>query len=165
MMAWIKEIGPWSSYEPKVKALLAYAKKDGAKSLGCVGFCWGGWASMHTSAMTKDVKCAVIFHPSCQLEGAFGNDLGEFAKSAQAPMYFMPSKDEDKALYGDEGTFITGIKGAKTKYFEDMTHGYMVRAPLDGEGVKEAVTLGMKEAIAYLDAKLPADGKTGCGCL
>lgn len=123
MMAWLKSIGPWSAYEPKVKALISYAKADGAKALGCVGFCWGGWASFHTSAMTKDVKCGVIFHPSCQLEAAHGGDLGEFIKAVQAPMYFMPSKDEDKELYGDEGTFIAGVAGSKTKYFEDMSRG------------------------------------------
>ena len=50
-MGWVKTV-KWDGIDSKVNALLAYAKKEGADSIGVVGCCWGGWACFETSAMT-----------------------------------------------------------------------------------------------------------------
>jgi dienelactone hydrolase len=76
---WVKNI-PWAAIEPKVKSLIAHVKRQGATSMGVVGCCWGGWAAFHTSAICVDIVAAVIFHPSCQLEGMFGGDVAELCE-------------------------------------------------------------------------------------
>ena len=72
--SWVIQI-PWNTLEPKLQKLMSYAKEQGAKSFGTIGCCWGGWAAFHASAMSADISCGVIFHPSCQLEGMFGGDV------------------------------------------------------------------------------------------
>ena len=76
---------------PQVEGLIAYAKEQGAATIGVVGCCWGGWAAFHTSAICADVACGVIFHPSCQLEGMFGGSVDELCASAPGGARRNPS--------------------------------------------------------------------------
>ena len=82
-MGWVKTV-KWDGIDSKVNALLAYAKAEGATSLGVVGCCWGGWACFETSAMSDDVKVGVIFHPSCHIVAAHGGEVHALAKKVKA---------------------------------------------------------------------------------
>ena len=62
-MGWVKTV-KWDGIDSKVNALLAYAKKEGADSIGVVGCCWGGWACFETSAMTTGPCPASVARPS-----------------------------------------------------------------------------------------------------
>ena len=77
---WVKTI-PFDSFKAKVEKLIAYAKEQGATKIGLIGNCWGGWAAWKTAAMCADFTCGVIYHPSCELEGAFGGDPPEMCKT------------------------------------------------------------------------------------
>mmetsp|Transcript_26674 Transcript_26674/g.82044 ORF Transcript_26674/g.82044 Transcript_26674/m.82044 type:complete len:298 (+) Transcript_26674:1041-1934(+) len=164
-LPWIKTV-TWEATKPKVEALLAHAKADGASTVGVVGCCWGGWACFQTSALTADVKCGVIFHPSCQIEGAHGGDVQKLCKRVQAPMCFMPAAGDAPELYGEEGSLVVGCPaGSKTKLFADMAHGWVPRGDVANADVKRDVALAMSEAIAYFADKLPLS-QGGCmGCL
>ena len=68
-MGWVKTV-KWDGIDSKVNALLAYAKAEGATSLGVVGCCWGGWACFETSAMTTGPCPASVARPStCERRG------------------------------------------------------------------------------------------------
>ena len=122
--SWVIQI-PWNTIEPKLQKLMSYAKEQGAKSFGTIGCCWGGWAAFHASAMSADISCGVIFHPSCQLEGMFGGDVGALCKSVQCPFYFMPANGDSPELYGSNGSLVTilaekfGPDKVRTKLFAD----------------------------------------------
>mmetsp|Transcript_7499 Transcript_7499/g.18200 ORF Transcript_7499/g.18200 Transcript_7499/m.18200 type:complete len:264 (-) Transcript_7499:114-905(-) len=162
------EFGPWVTQIPfvggidkKVEALIAYAKEQGATKLGMVGCCWGAWAAFHASAICSDIKCAVAFHPSCQLEGMFGGDVNELCGRVQCPFYFMPANGDSPDLYGPQGTLVTALQGkfgkdkTRTKLFSDMSHGWVPRGDIKDDKVKRDVQLAMDEARAYLAEMLP----------
>lgn len=190
-MGWITTV-KWEAIEKQVRALLAYAKAEGATSFGVVGCCWGGWPCFETSAMTTglcpasvvrpspsvaamawdrtpsltrhtthcisraDVKCGVIFHPSCQIVGAHGGDPVALAGKVQAPHYFMPAGGDDPALYGPEGSLVKACPaGSKQNSFTAMAHGWTSRGGASDLAVAEAIKLAMTEAIAYLKEHLP----------
>ena len=43
---------------------------------------------------------------SCQLEGMFGGNVEELAKTVQCPFYFMPAGGDSPALYGPDGSLV-----------------------------------------------------------
>ena len=155
---WIKTV-PWSSVGPKVEALLAYARAAGATSFGAVGCCWGGWAVFQASALDAGVKCGVIFHPSCHIEGVYGGDVGELCGRVRCPVYFMPAGGDSPDLYGPEGSLVTTLAakfpGTKTKLFADMAHGWTSRGDAADPAVTRDVELAMTEAKAYFAELLP----------
>lgn len=68
-MSWITTV-KWEAIEKQVRALLAYAKAEGATSFGVVGCCWGGWPCFETSAMTTGLCPASVVRPSpCERRG------------------------------------------------------------------------------------------------
>lgn len=159
---WVTQIPFAGSVQPKVEALIAYAKEQGASTIGVVGCCWGGWAAFHTSAICADVVCGVIFHPSCQLEGMFGGKVEELCERVQCPMYFLPATGDAPELYGLEGSLTTILKRkfgdkAKTKLFADMSHGWVPRGDITVPEVKRDVQLAMEEASAYFAELMPSD--------
>ena len=153
-MTWVKTI-TWDLCQQKVQKLIAYAKEQGATKFGLVGNCWGGWAAFKTSTMTNDFSAGVIFHPSCQLEGAHGGDVNELCNAVQCPFYFMPAKDDSPEMYGPEGSLTKilvekfGEDTVKTKNFPDMTHGWVPRGDISDPNVKRDVQLAMTEAASY----------------
>ena len=67
---WVTQI-PWSKLEPQVNALLDELTAHGIVKIGCMGTCWGAWATFHASATGK-IACGVNCHPSVGLEGMMG---------------------------------------------------------------------------------------------
>lgn len=67
---WVTQI-PWSKLEPQVNALLDDLTARGIAKIGCMGTCWGAWATFHASA-TGRIACGVNCHPSVGLEGMMG---------------------------------------------------------------------------------------------
>ena len=154
-MEWVVTV-KWDGIDAKVNALLAYAKKEGADSIGVVGCCWGGWACFETSAMSKDVKVGVIFHPSCHIVAAHGGEVHALAKKVQAPHYIMPAKSDDPALYGPEGSVIKELPaGSKQKTFPEQEHGWTSRGDASDPAVAAAIKDAMTEAFGYLKEHLP----------
>ena len=156
---WVTK-SPWSALQPRFEALITYAKQQGAVSLGAVGCCWGGWAAFHSSAICADIKAAVIFHPSCQLEGMFGGDVEKLCQQVQCPVYFMPAQGDSPDLYGPTGALTVILhekfgSATKTKLFSDMSHGWVPRGDVADAKVKRDVQLAMEEAAAYLAEYLP----------
>merc|ERR1712176_1212620 len=135
MGEWVVTV-KWDGIDAKVNALLAYAKKEGATSLGVVGCCWGGWACFETSAMTTDVKVGVIFHPSCHIVAAHGGEVHALAKKVKAPHYIMPAK-------------------SKQKTFPEQEHGWTSRGDASDPAVAAAIKDAMTEAFGYLKEHLP----------
>lgn len=155
---WITRI-PWSGIEPKVEALLEYARASGAETFGTVGICWGGWAAFQLSALAGGaVKAGVTFHPSCQIEGMHGGDVKELCGRVRCPFYFMPADGDAPDLYGDDGALVEALKArfpsTRTRLFGDMKHGWVSRGDTSDAAVKRDVELAMNEAKAYLAAAL-----------
>lgn len=156
---WITQI-PWrGSVQPKVEALLAYAKEAGAGTFGVVGCCWGGWACFQASAMDGAIKAGVIFHPSCSIEEKHGGDVDVLCAAVRCPIYFMPAAGDSPALYGPEGSLVTALKAkfpaTKTQLFAEMNHGWTTRGDASDPAVKRDVEGAMAAACAFFKEQLP----------
>ncbi|QRW00076.1 dienelactone hydrolase family protein [Ceratobasidium sp. AG-Ba] len=108
-------------------------KKEGAKHVGTIGFCWGG--KLSTVAATKGkIDAAVAIHPAML-------DVKD-AQNLKVPLAIFPSKDEPLEEYEkivDEiGKKDFAAKNAY-KVYPDMHHGWAAaRADLKDANNKKA---------------------------
>jgi len=159
-MDWIKGF-PYDVQRPKVAAVMAYVKAQGASSIGVLGFCYGGHPACWASKESDLVKCGVVCHPSMQLEKfAFGGDLIALTKSVQAPFLIAPAGN-DLALFGEGTEFAEALLGSSKgsecviKQYAEMKHGWVPRGDLSDEAVARDVKFVMADMAAFLAKYLP----------
>jgi dienelactone hydrolase len=84
---WIHANGSWDKMLPLIQATLTWVQKEGAKSTGYLGLCWGGKIAAGVSAHLADhIKAVAIVHPA-MIEA-------KDAELAKRPWCLLPSKDE-----------------------------------------------------------------------
>ena len=78
---------------------------NGAKSIACIGICWGGWAMAQITSdpeMASHFVCAASPHPSIHLENVvYGGETLNLMKSVKCPTLLMPA-------IGDPDEYRTG---------------------------------------------------------
>jgi hypothetical protein len=77
----------------------------GAKSIACIGVCWGAWAMAHITSdpeLAPHFACAASPHPSINLEDmVYAGDTLGLLKSVKCPTLLMPaSGDSDEYRQG-----------------------------------------------------------------
>ena len=97
------------------KLVDAIKSKYGVKTLGILGYCWGGKVVNLSITADTPFKAAAICHP-------VGLDA-EDASNVSIPIAILPSKDEDEALVGK---YMSALKVKHiTERFPDQVHGWM----------------------------------------
>ena len=157
---WVTAV-PWSKLEPQVNALLDEINGRGISKIGCMGTCWGAWATFQTSA-TGRIACGVNCHPSVGLEAMFGGDDIQLADTVQCPMMMLPaSGDAENTKPGGEMNKLFDTKpfGADCVYqeFPEMEHGWVPRGDTSDETVARDVKAAMALAKGYFAKFLAGD--------
>eukprot|EP00747_Dinoflagellata_sp_TGD_P215998 gnl/TRDRNA2_/TRDRNA2_88623_c1_seq1.p2 gnl/TRDRNA2_/TRDRNA2_88623_c1~~gnl/TRDRNA2_/TRDRNA2_88623_c1_seq1.p2 ORF type:complete len:192 (+),score=33.70 gnl/TRDRNA2_/TRDRNA2_88623_c1_seq1:356-931(+) len=147
---------PWdTTMRPKIEALIGHVQKEGAKKIGMVGFCWGGWVVCHTSADFPVISCGVIPHPSVTVEqSAFGGNSPALAAKVQCPILFLPSAN-DGTDYSEGGKIFDAVKARNkdtaSQKFPTMMHGWTTRGDVSKDKVKKEVEAAIVLTTEYLD--------------
>lgn len=58
-----------------------------------IGFCFGAWVNFHASASGR-ISCAVNCHPSVRLEGLWGSNEVDLAKTVKCPQMLLPAGND-----------------------------------------------------------------------
>ena len=92
---------------------------SGAKSIACIGICWGGWAMAHIVSdpeMASHFVCAASPHPSIHLENiVYGGETLNLMKAVKCPTLLMPAM-------GDPDDYRSGLP--------EQQHGLIFINPL-----------------------------------
>lgn len=157
---WVSQ-NPWSKLEPQVSSLLDEINDRGISKIGCMGTCWGAWATFHTGA-TGRIACGVNCHPSVGLEGMMGGSDMALADTVQCPMMMLPAAgDPDNTKPGGEMNKLFDTKpfGAQCYYqeFAEMEHGWVPRGDVSDEKVARDVKAAMVLAKDYFKTHLLGD--------
>ena len=145
-------------------ASAAAARRDGAVSVGFIGFCWGGWVAARACARglfdRTDITVvgAALVHPSLRVEGMAGSGLSELdiAGAAECPMLLLPSASEPASVK-EGGSFTTTLSAkhpaTKAKTYAGMKHGWVPRGDLSRPAVQRAASDAMAEMVAFFNAR------------
>jgi len=130
----------WDTVGPKMEALINYLRSTGASKIGMVGFCWGGWVVCQTAAITPEIKCGVVPHPSIHVEGALGGSPSELVSRVKCPMLVCPAGD-DPPMYAPGGEVYEALKANNPDRefihpFPEMKHGFVTRGDMDDPATK-----------------------------
>ena len=120
---WIGQLN-YDALKPRIKQGITLLKGLGAKSVGAVGFCWGGGIAFNALAEGL-VKSAASPHPSMVTPGLL--------RKAKGPICLLPTLDDGDMVFCKEAADETGHK-VVYNYFGDMHHGFCAaRANFDNE--------------------------------
>jgi len=155
MVQFIKEKTNWTKLQVDWKEkILPYAQKNGAKSFGAVGTCWGSYMVVRFSSL-PEFKAGVSYHPShTPISGLLGEDLKELIGAVKCPNLFMPAggdAPEDKPdgqakqILGDKLTVIE---------CPEMTHGWVTRGDMDVENINRDVKLAISKGLEFFKTNL-----------
>jgi len=143
---WIGAELNWEKTKPRIEAVLAYAKSQGAKKIGLIGFCWGSWVVFKTAAeFPNDITCGVNCHPSVRIEEmAFKRSQNELCESIKCPMAVFPAgNDPENCKQGGDFQKILEKKdfGKDCLFvdFPEMEHGWASRGDDTKPNVKRDV--------------------------
>jgi len=129
------------------RLVVPHLKNLGYEELGCVGFCFGGWAVAQCLAMdSSPFKCGVGIHPSLNVERMHGRKEVDLAKKiGKKPIFFMPAGNDKEEVKpgGSVVKMIATERGVEesevSKVFNDMVHGWVSRGAKEvAERQKEA---------------------------
>ena len=134
--------------------VLPYALKQGAKSIGTFGFCWGCYAVVRISS-NPVIKCGVSFHPSHPpIMEKIGENEEEIMKAIKCPQLMMPAGHDHKNVkIGGLDQRVLG-KDCEIVEFPDMVHGWSVRGDCTQPDVDRDVKKAFEEAICFLKKHL-----------
>lgn len=140
-----------SDVEEKV---IPYAEKNGAKTFGTIGFCWGTYPVIKMSSNPK-IKGGVSMHPSHpNIIKLLGEDEEALLKEISAPQLFCPSKSDSQSVKnGGLGEQILGDQ-LQIIEFPEMSHGWTVRGDLSDPKVERDVKKAFDAAIDFFSNKL-----------
>lgn len=146
---WIAAAGAYDTVRPAVERATAYAKANGASSVGIVGFCWGGGIAMQAGA-SGEFRAAATAHPSFITP--------EGADALKCPMAFLMSKDE--APIDPIKAVLDGKDFGSNcfyKSYPDMHHGWVAaRGDWSDETQAKRATEAIADFITFFNATMPA---------
>jgi len=128
---WLKQFG-WAHCGPIMDSVYAHLREQGVERTGSIGFCWGAWAVAKACQDPSKMQAGVWCHPSCQVgkelyEGETEHELTEAVRGATL---ILPSPQEPEFYRNGELARIMDANGVANDmvYFDDQTHGWVVRA-------------------------------------
>ena len=159
-LEWMSSNFSWPKQQPKVAGALAYLKSrlaelQGPCKIGVVGFCYGGHPACFASVTDPDVRCGAVFHPSMQLEGAFGGDAASLMRQVRCPFLLAPAGN-DLETWGFEAPLSEALRASakgsacEWKAFPDMAHGWTCRGDLADAAVARDIDEALKAAKLFL---------------
>jgi len=150
----------WEAIAPKLyDNIVPKVKSRGAKKIGLLGYCWGGWFNCHASS-SPEFACAVGFHPSpVRVAKNLGDDWKKALDEIACPQMMLNAKEDDaetkpggifeevlsKKPFGAENVITT---------FDDMRHGWMNRGLLSDPLVARDYEKGMTMAKTFFKKHL-----------
>eukprot|EP00499_Haloplacidia_sp_CaronLabIsolate_P003498 CAMPEP_0196780568 /NCGR_PEP_ID=MMETSP1104-20130614/8049_1 /TAXON_ID=33652 /ORGANISM="Cafeteria sp., Strain Caron Lab Isolate" /LENGTH=244 /DNA_ID=CAMNT_0042150779 /DNA_START=86 /DNA_END=820 /DNA_ORIENTATION=+ len=148
--AWIGTAGSYDTVRPAIERATAYAKANGATSVGVLGFCWGAGIAMSAGA-SGNYAAVGSAHPSFITP--------EGAEALKCPMAFLLSKDEApidpiKAVLDARADI-----GSKCFYksFPDMHHGWCAaRGDWSDETQAKRATEAIGDLLAFFNTNMPS---------
>lgn len=128
---WVTKTAPLDKTVNEVfDVVVKHLESKGVKSIGMVGFCWGGKVVVLSSTRSK-IKAAVGIHPSF-LEP---KDMD----AVDCPQMFLPAgNDPPIDPIWDAIQSKPFSKSCEKKVFTDMAHGWSLRADMTDPKAKEA---------------------------
>ena len=154
---WIVSNHPWESLKPKFMSVFDHMIASGCKKIGGMGFCWGAWAIAHLSAERKELLCAVVPHPSFQLEGFFNKEVMDLVQQIQCPILLCPAGN-DPDRYRSNGDFyeclVKKFPATRTEDFPDVKHGFSLRGDWSDSQVRECTDKVLALTEEYFKANL-----------
>ena len=128
---WVTKTAPLDKTVKEVfDVVVKHLESKGVKSIGMVGFCWGGKVVVLSSTRGK-IKAAVGIHPSF-LEP---KDMD----AVDCPQMFLPAGNDppiDPIWNAIQSKPFS--KSCEKKVFTDMAHGWSLRADMTDPKAKEA---------------------------
>jgi len=150
---------PWAVVSKDVnEILIPYLEKEGATSIGGIGFCWGSWALFHAAANPK-IRAGVSLHPSLQIVHRFGEKLEELVENVKSPQLLLPAGNDD-AHSKKEGEVIKILRKkpfggeCAVEEFPAMKHGWVTRGDLRDKKTAADVKRALDLTIAFLNKHL-----------
>ena len=136
-MEWIKKHPHAGHLDAKIGSLLAGIA---AEKVAGVGFCWGGYFVAHLAAAGgARVSSIASAHPSIQIAGVHGEYAAALCRAVACPSLLLPAGNDDKALYGEEGSLVAALKegnaASAMRVFPDVTHGWTTRGDITDAAV------------------------------
>jgi len=131
-----------------------YLERKGAKSIGIIGCCWGGYVQFKASASGK-INAGVGFHPSLLRKAETPEEL---AQGVTCPQLILPGGNDPEEV--KEGGIVEKVlkekfgDKARVKTFTDMKHGWVPRGDLSDPNVARDVKEAMELAIEFFKANL-----------
>jgi len=131
--------------------VLPYATKNGAKSFGAFGFCWGTVPVIKFSSF-PEFKAGVSFHPSHPpIFGMTGVDEEKEYQAVTAAQLMMPAKDDkDSVKTGGLAQQVLKDK-CEVLEFPEMSHGWSVRGDCSKPEVDRDVKKAFQAAVDFLN--------------
>jgi len=158
IIPWIATELEWSKVKPRLETVIAYAKSQGAKKIGMIGFCWGSWAIFKTaSELPKDVTCGVCVNPSVRIEEMmYKRSQNDLAELIQCPIaMFGAGNDPPNTKPGGDFQKIFSKKpvGKDCVFveFPEMEHGWAVRGDDTKPNIKADVDKVFKLSFDFLN--------------
>merc|ERR1711977_664968 len=144
---WVTRVAPFDQTVREVnEVVVKHLQGKGAKSIGVLGFCWGGKIAV-LSSTSELIKAGVGIHPSF-----LSPDDCEKITSPQ--MFLTAGNDPPIDPVWEAMSHKPFFDKCFRKCFKDMSHGWSLRAdmndPVQGNQANEAIQL----AIQHFDASL-----------
>jgi len=142
---------PWSKLASDIHGILIpYLEKEGATSIGCIGFCWGAWVIWHAAASDK-IRCGVCCHPSLQVTLAFGEDVKQLTEKIQSPQLLLPAGN-DSADLKKNGKVVQILQKknlVEVSEFPTVKHGFVTRGDLRDNNVSREVQRALDLSMSF----------------
>lgn len=129
--------------------ILPYSLKNGAKTFGTIGTCWGTYVVVRLASYVE-MKAGVSLHPShSPVINMLGENEEQILKEIKSPQMFMPADNDDpNVMTGGLGKKILG-DGLEIIEFPEMAHGWTVRGDLSKPEVERDVKKAFNFVLAF----------------
>lgn len=154
LMAWLGKHGA-ETVNPALNAAIDHVKNEGVKSIGAIGYCFGGRYAFNL-AFDKKIQVAAVAHPSLL---QIPEDLEKY-KSTGVPLLVLSNGPDDfqfdleKSKKADEVLGPLGSQKYVRKYWEGLDHGFAVRGDMSDPKQKKAKEEAFEEATNWFLSKL-----------
>ena len=139
------------------RLIIPYLRSLGYESLGCVGFCFGGWAVAQCLALeSSPFSAGVGIHPSLNVEDLHRRSVADLAKRVgKTPLLLLPAGNDKREVKpgGVAVRILAESRGVDESEisveFPDQIHGFVSRGE-PSEDQKRAIDKSTEHFIKHL---------------
>ena len=147
---WVKQYRPDTVSSDLQKVLMRIRP---SVRIGCVGFCWGSFASILAQSGEREVHAAALVHPSHRkmLEKVHGASEGQadalIAYAKGATLMLAAGNDDERCKPGGKDEEILRQRGpVRFVEFGEMSHGWVIK----GDIAEPAVARDVQRAVGMI---------------